>query len=416
MKARDLAYETISALDSNRGRSLLTVLGIVIGISAVITMTALIGGIKQAMIGSLGLTQARMVTMGVWSDRGVTLDDIEQVKELLPQYEYISASVSTEAEAKNGRKSSSPFVRGVQPSFFKVTGTQLVEGRFITEQDDESGSFVCVLDQGSVRQLYGRPDESVVGNTIRLNDMTFTIVGVTMSEDSFMDESGTIYLPLSTCVKRIAGYEEISDIRGLVYEGVDMSTIADETTAVLSSYFGIEPMEEGEEFDGGSYGDIFVMTMQSVIDQLDSTTASFQLMMTVVASISLVVGGIGIMNMMLTNVTERIREIGLRKALGARSSDITTQFLLESVCLCLAGGVVGILAGYLASFGLTDLLGGALSAGIGFGELAGDITPVIDVQSVGMATGICVLIGVIFGYYPARRAAKLDPVESLHYQ
>jgi putative ABC transport system permease protein len=124
------------------------------------------------------------------------------------------------------------------------------------------------------------------------------------------------------------------------------------------------------------------------------------------------VGGIGIMNMMLTNVTERIREIGLRKALGARSSDITKQCLLESVCLCVVGGVIGIVVGYLGSFALTGLAGGMLDVG---GESAA-IVPVIDVQSVLMATGICVLIGILFGYYPARRAARLDPVESLHYQ
>ena len=152
--------------------------------------------------------------------------------------------------------------------------------------------------------------------------------------------------------------------------------------------------------------------MQSVIDELDAMMSSFQLMMTAVASISLLVGGIGIMNMMLTNVTERIREIGLRKALGARSSDITKQFLLESVCLCVVGGVIGIVVGYLGSFALTGLAGGMLDVG---GESAA-IVPVIDVQSVLMATGICVLIGILFGYYPARRAARLDPVESLRYQ
>ena len=151
--------------------------------------------------------------------------------------------------------------------------------------------------------------------------------------------------------------------------------------------------------------------MQSILEQLNTMVTSFQLLMTIVASISLVVGGIGIMNMMLTNVTERIREIGLRKALGARRRDITRQFLLESVCLTLVGGVIGIVFGLLLAFGLADIAGTALSLGEGT-----TLTPTIGADTVLLVAAICVIIGIAFGYYPARRAAKLDPVESLHYQ
>ena len=154
-----------------------------------------------------------------------------------------------------------------------------------------------------------------------------------------------------------------------------------------------------------SGGYVYVYSMKSIADQLDATTMSFQVLMTAVASISLLVGGIGIMNMMLTNVTERIREIGLRKALGARRSDITQQFLLESVCLCLAGGVLGVVFGALALSGLASGLTEGMS-----------VTPQVSLSAVALATGICVVIGVVFGYYPARHAARLDPVESLHFQ
>ena len=152
--------------------------------------------------------------------------------------------------------------------------------------------------------------------------------------------------------------------------------------------------------------------MSSMIEELNSMMLAFQVLMTSVASISLVVGGIGIMNMMLTNVTERIREIGLRKALGAKARDITRQFLLESVCLTLVGGIIGIVLGYLGAFGLAGVAGGLL----GYEGEGIAIVPYIDVQSMLLVAGICVAIGIVFGYYPARRAARLDPVESLHYQ
>jgi putative ABC transport system permease protein len=198
----------------------------------------------------------------------------------------------------------------------------------------------------------------------------------------------------------------IGSINGLAREDADMSTIAETTMQTLADYFQMSEDQAKE--------DVYAYTMQSVIDELETTMASFQLLMTAVASISLVVGGIGIMNMMLTNVTERIREIGLRKALGARSSDITKQFLLESICLCLAGGVIGIACGYGGAYLLGQFATGLMTELNG--TEGGPVTPVIDTKSVLMVAGICIAIGIIFGYYPARRAAKLDPVESLHYQ
>ena len=403
MRARDLVYETASALDANRGRSLLTVLGIVIGISAVIAMTALIGGIKQTLMGELGLNQARMVSMYAYPNREVTLDDLDRLAELMPEYECLTAATYGAAEAKSETKTFTPTVIGVLPSYFEVMGLDPVEGSLFTQRDQDSGALVVVLDKGSVKELYGNPDEPVVGKTISLNNVSYAVVGVIESGSVMMGGSGMLYIPFSTCGARITGSMSVNDFSGLAREGTDMEAITATTKAALVSYF---------QLDGDDEENVYVMTMQSVMDELDSMMASFQLMMTSVASISLLVGGIGIMNMMLTNVTERIREIGLRKALGARSSDITKQFLLESVCLCLAGGVIGIVLGYLGSFALTGFAGGLVQTG----SAPATVTPVIDAQAVGIATGICVLIGVAFGYYPARRAAKLDPVESLHYQ
>ena len=404
MKLRDLAYETASALDSNRARSLLTILGIVIGISAVIAMTALIGGVKQSIVGELGLNQARMVYLYAWPEREVTLDDLHNLEGHMPEYECLAAASYASAEAKSETKSYDCSVQGVLPSYFKVMGLKAAEGRLLDEDDESGSALVAVLDQACVKQLYGDPQAKVVGKAVSLNGVSYAIVGVLESTSASMGGNGIVYMPFSTCASRLTGMWDVNDISGLATEDADMDTIAETTKRTLAQYFNMDA-EQAED-------NIYVLTMQSMIDDLDTTMATFQLLMTSVASISLLVGGIGIMNMMLTNVTERIREIGLRKALGARSSDITTQFLLESVCLCLVGGAIGILVGYGASFALAGVAGSIAELGTADAPLV----PVIDVSSVVMATGICVLIGVVFGYYPARRAAKLDPVESLHYQ
>lgn len=403
MKVRDLVWETGSALDANRGRSMLTVLGIVIGIAAVIAMTALIGGIKQSLMGELGLEQARTVYMYVYPDREVTLEDLDNLVERLPQYEYLTATTYAGGEVKSETKTFNANIQGVLPTYEKVMGVKMKQGAFITERDEDAGALVVVLDQGAVKQLYGSPDEQVVGKTVYISNVAYQVVGVSES-DSYMGNGGTIFMPFATCASRLTGSWSCNEFTGLATEDADMSTIVEETKRTMYSYFQLDEHRDEE--------DIYVYSMQSLLDDVETTMSMFQLMMTAVASISLLVGGIGIMNMMLTNVTERIREIGLRKALGARRADITRQFLLESVALCLVGGVFGILLGYLGAWAL---------AGVGSGMLASgtdgmQITPVVTPSTVLIASGICVGIGVVFGYGPARRASRLDPVEALRYQ
>ena len=399
MRLRDLLYETFTAIRANRVRSLLTVLGIVIGIAAVITMTALIDGIKMSLVGQLGLNQSRLVYISCSpGTRQVTMDDLKQLELNVPDYEFVSAVSYSSGKVTNGTKSlDTAQLVGCDENYFTAVGSKLTSGRLLTADECTGGAMSVVIDQQVVNKLWGSSDTEVVGQSIRINNDSYTIVGVI--EASSLNGQ-MIYLPSTTLATRVSGVASIDQIVGYAREDADMSTIADKTKNFLVKYYGIS--KENQDYS------VSITTMKSIVDELDTTMASFQLLMTTVAGVSLVVGGIGIMNMMLTNVTERIREIGLRKALGARSSDITRQFLLESVTLCIVGGIFGILLGYGGAWALAGLASGM--AGIG------QIVPVVSPTAVGMATGICVVIGMIFGYGPARRAAKLDPVESLRYQ
>ncbi|MBQ6491310.1 MAG: ABC transporter permease [Atopobiaceae bacterium] len=401
MRTRDILHETWSALDANRGRSALTVLGIVIGIAAVIAMTSLIGGVRQSLMGELGLDQARLIYIWIWGERPMTFDDIERIERNVPGYDFVTGTTWANAQVSSDTKQVDGQIQGVKGVYFQAMGTRFAQGRGFTDAEEASGSLMAVMDQGSVRTLFGSSDEQVVGRTIKVGNDQYTIVGVTESQN--MGRGGDyvqLYLPFTTVTNRITGWEYIDQCFGFASEDTDIDQLVERTKNYVMSYYGYT--------EDGDNGGVEIQSMKAQIEMVNSTMASFSLLMSAIAGISLLVGGIGIMNMMLTNVTERIREIGLRKALGARASDITQQFLVEAIFLCLAGGIIGIVVGYLSALLLSGVAGSLM-------EVEG-LRPVIDVQTVLLATGICVGIGILFGYGPARRAAKLDPVESLHYQ
>lgn len=403
MSARDLIQEALHSLEANKGRSLLTILGIVIGIASVIAMTSLIGGIQNSLVNSLGLNAARMVQ--IYSSQELTDSDVQKLQKLVPQIEQIGIVDSAYTEYKTGDKSYTVMAQGVDSNMLDAVGaSKLVAGRTYSQAESQSGSRVALIIRGGADQLYGN-EQDALGKTIKVSNGEVQIVGVI---DGGSDSMGslTLYMPRET-ISGLFGDENPSfpSVTALAAEGTDMDELCKTIESKVRAMKGIEEDE---------YDSVSATSMKSAIDALNSFMGAFSLIMGAVASISLLVGGIGIMNMMLTNVTERIREIGIRRALGASRRDITAQFLAESSALCITGGLLGVLIGYLLAWGLAMF---ASESGI-LGELgaSGQITPSFSIATVLLAFAVSVGIGVIFGFYPARRAAKLDPVECLRYQ
>ena len=324
MSARDLIQEALHSLEANKGRSLLTILGIVIGIASVIAMTSLIGGIQNSLVNSLGLNAARMVQ--IYSSQELTESDIEKLQKLVPQIEQIGIVDSAYTEYKTGDKSYTVMAQGVDSDMLDAVGaSKLVAGRTYSQAESQSGSRVALISRNGADQLYGN-EQDALGKTIKVSNGEVQIVGVI---DGGSDSMGslTLYMPRET-ISELFGDENPSfpSVTALAAEGTDMDELCKTIESKVRAMKGIA---EDDEYDSVS-----ATSMKSAIDALNSFMGAFSLIMGAVASISLLVGGIGIMNMMLTNVTERIREIGIRRALGASRRDITAQFLAESSAGC----------------------------------------------------------------------------------
>lgn len=364
MKAHDLAYETGSALLANRVRSLLTILGIVIGIAAVIALTSLIDGMRAAIVGQLGLNAARTVEIVCWppNNRQLTEADVETMaRDLAGDYDFITCYAYAWLSVSSSTSSSEEMdITACDEKFFEARGLKAEKGRVFTAEENEESSMVVVLGGASVKKLFGRADADAVGKTVRIGNDTYTVVG-TLESDSMQGDWCVAYIPYRTAKVRLIGQQSGAplNIFGFARESADIYGVAERTDSYLRAKYNIP---EADPDGGGSSeeGYCHISTAQSMLDQLESTMSSFRLMAFAVAGISLLVGGIGV-------------------AVG---------------------------------YGAAWLLAGLAGSSLGYENLV----PVITPQTALLAAGICCGIGVLFGFYPARRAARLDPVEALRYQ
>lgn len=405
MSIRDLIREALHSLESNKGRSLLTILGIVIGIASVIAMTSLIGGIQNGLINSLGLNAARMIQ--IYSSENLTDSDIEKLRKTIPQIEQIGIIDNAYTDYQKGDTTYNVSTEGMDISALKIKGyDEPLCGRSYTEAEAKTGARVAMISRNGAEQLFGQNMEDALGKTIKVSSGEVRIIGVV---DNGAESLGSLSLiiPRATIAALFTDSNSVfPNVTALAREDADIDELCDTIKTKIQEFKGLSGDDES--------GDVMVSSMKSAIDAMNSFMGSFSLIMGAVAGISLLVGGIGIMNMMLTNVTERSREIGIRRALGASRRDITAQFLAESSALCITGGILGVVIGYLLAWALTLF---AANSGI-LSELgaSGGIAPSFSITTVLLAFAVSVGIGVIFGFYPARCAAKFDPVECLRYQ
>ncbi len=401
--------EALESLASNKMRSGLTVLGIVIGVAAVIAMMAIGAGAQNSITGQIqGIgTNLIFVIPGnsqeeVRNIEPLTLEDAEAIADPLnvPSVFAVAPVVSTNLEVSKGKEGQRTSISAVTPEYAPVSNEKITEGEFITQEHMLARSAVAVIGPDTAERLFGRT-ENVTGETIRISGQPFRVIGVLEAKggSGFGNQDDRVVVPLTTAQSRLVqsrGRDSLDMIEAQAVDSESVDTAVEEISQILRTRHRTEV----------GVDDFTIFTQDTILSAVSTITGTFTIFLGGIAAISLLVGGIGIMNIMLVSVTERTREIGLRKAIGARKRDILIQFLTESILLSLIGGLIGI----LLAWGIASAVGAIAAAN------DTPINPVIGLDAVLLATLFSMAVGLLFGIYPANRAASLQPVEALRYE
>jgi len=409
MKFQDILEETYSALVSNKIRTGLTMLGIVIGIASVIAMVSVGSGVTSNVTSNIESLGSNLLTIRpgasqsggggmVAGQRGsqqtLKSADIDVIKSV-SGVAYVSPEIQSRYQIVSpttGNNSNSTVI-GCMTDYATVHNMSVQAGNFISDQNDANSSKVAVIGPTVMTDLFGEDavDSDIIGDTIKINKIQFKIIGVLTAKGgtSFSSTDEMIFVPLSVMEKTLSGQNYLSSISVGIASKEQMDSATAEITSALMAEHNV------------ATADFSIQNQADMLSSLNSITTMLTLFLASIAGISLVVGGIGIMNMMLTAVTERTREIGLRKSIGARSKDISNQFLTEAIILTFSGGIIGIILGWIIAILISKFAG---------------INAQVSLQAVAMAFGVSALIGIVFGYYPSKRAASLNPIEALRYE
>lgn len=396
----------LKALQRNKLRAFLTMLGIIIGVAAVIAMVAIGEGSKQSIQSQLSSMGSNMITIlpssnvsgGVRiegsSFQSLTIEDVKAIERNAEYVSEVSPVSSTRGQAIYGALNWPTSLQGVAPSYFDIRKLVVQDGVSFTDTDVATSAKVCVLGQTVINNLFPS-GESPVGKVIRLNAIPLQVIGTLApkGQSSFgQDQDDIILTPYTTVQKRILATTYFQSIyASAINEGASVQA-TNEITSILRETHRLRPADENN---------FQVRTMEELIKTLGSTSSLLTVLLTAIAGISLVIGGIGIMNIMYVSVTERTKEIGLRMSIGARGIDILLQFLVEAIIISITGGIIGVLLGITAAKVITLTLGWPT---------------LVSESSIVLSFMVCALTGVFFGYYPAQSASRLDPIEALRYE
>jgi putative ABC transport system permease protein len=408
MKLKDVITETFSALLANKVRTSLTMLGIIIGIGSVIAMVSIGQGAQATIESSIQSIGANLIMVTPGSQRSIggyqatvqrgtakTLleTDAEAIKEKVAGIKSVALELSSRYQITAKGTNTNTSVVGTTPDYAAVRNAQVAEGSFISDQHVKTKAKVAVLGPTTAEDLFGE-GSSAIGQTVRISGMQFKIIGITVEKggSGFSNSDDIVYIPFSTAQQFLFGGEYVTSIDIQAENADSMTQIQEDITTLL---------RERHNITGDATSDFSIMNQNDIVQTASSITSTFTILLGAVAGISLLVGGIGIMNMMLTTVTERTREIGLRKAIGAKRKDINKQFLAEAIVLTVVGGILGIVLGAIISLIVS---------------YTGLLQTKISIGSVLLAFSVSAAIGIAFGYYPARRAANLNPIDALRYE